>query len=290
MKTIFPYLIVFCIAFGCQKTEEKVESESKKMMMIKLPTKEKVYDEAAAAVESEDMEASPAPPPIDSEIPTEAKIIKNANIRFETSDLNESYATIQNAVKKHSAIIQNDNEGKDYGTVFRNLVVRIPSKNFDIFISDISKGVSYFDKKEISSDDVTEEYIDIDARLKAKKVLEIRYFELLKKASKVSEMIEIETQLATIREEIEAKEGQLRYMQSRVSMSTISIECYKTVAEQEGATESFGSKIWNAIGSGFNSISNFFIGLLQLWPFILIFVLGFYFIRKRIKKKTIKNE
>jgi Domain of unknown function (DUF4349) len=289
MKTIFPYLIVFCIVFGCQKTEEKVESDSKKMMMIKLPTKEKVYEEAAAAVESEDMEAPP-PPPTGSEITIEAKIIKNANIRFETSDLNESYTAIQNAVKKHGAIIQNDNEGKDYGTVFRNLVVRIPSKNFDVFISDISKGVSYFDKKEISSDDVTEQYIDIDARLKAKKILEIRYFELLKKASKVSEMIEIETQLATIREEIEAKEGQLRFMQSRVSMSTITIECYKTVAEQEGATESFGSKIWNAIGSGFNSISNFFIGLLQLWPFILIFVLGFYFIRKRIKKKTIKNE
>ncbi len=290
MKTIFPLLIVLCIVFSCQKTKEANLSKSK--MMINLPPKVNGNEEVATAA-MEVTEAPPPPPaspPTGSEIPTEAKIIKNANIRFETNDLNESYTAIQNAVKKHGAIIQNDNEGKDYGTVFRNLVVRIPSKNFDVFIADISKGVSYFDKKEISSDDVTEQYIDIDARLKAKKVLEIRYFELLKKANKVSEMIEIETQLATIREEIEAKEGQLRYMQSRVSMSTISIECYKTVAEQEGATESFGSKIWTAIASGFNSMSNFFIGLLQVWPFILIFVLGFYFIRKRIKKKTIKNE
>ncbi len=286
MKIIFSHLIVLCIAFGCQKTEE-VNLSKLKPSAILLSPKEKVYDEAATNFESKNSEVSPAPKPIDSKVSDESKIIKNANIRFETSDLNESYTAIQNAVKKNDAIIQNDNEGKNYGTVFRNLVIRIPSKNFDIFIADISKGVSYFDKKEISSDDVTEQYIDIDARLKAKKVLEIRYFELLKKANKVSEMIEIETQLATIREEIEAQEGQLRFMQSRVSMSTISIECYKTIAAQEGATESFGSKIWNAIGSGFNSMSSFFIGLLQVWPFILIFVFGFYFIRKRIKKKTI---
>ena len=140
-------------------------------------------------------------------------------------------------------------------------------------------------QKEISASDVTEEYIDVDARLKAKKILEARYFELLKKANKVSEMIEIETQLATIREEIDAKEGQLRYMKSRISMSTITIEFYKTVAEESGATVSFWSKIWNAIASGFNNISNFFIGIVQLWPFIAIFVLAFYFIRKRFKKK-----
>ncbi|MBC7641447.1 MAG: DUF4349 domain-containing protein [Flavobacterium sp.] len=115
---------------------------------------------------------------------------------------------------KNNAVLQNDVEGKDDQSIFRNVVVRVPSQNFDIFLNEICSGIAYFDRKEISSKDVTEQYIDIDARLKAKKILEARYSELLKKANKVSEMIEIEPQLATIREEIDAKEGQLRYMKN----------------------------------------------------------------------------
>jgi Domain of unknown function (DUF4349) len=217
---------------------------------------------------------------------TEQKIIKTGDIKFETSDLGATYTQMTAAVKRHNAIIQNDTEGKEYGSIFRRVIVRVPSKNFDAFLSDISKGVSYFDNKEISSQDVTEEYIDIDARLKAKKVLEARYLELLKKANKVSEMLEIEAQLSAIREEIEAKQGQLRYMKSQISMSTITIEFYKKVAEEAGATISYGSKIWNAISSGFNSISSFFIGLLSIWPFLFILAAAVYYIRKRFKKKT----
>ena len=216
----------------------------------------------------------------------EQKIIKTGDIRFETNDLEKTYSKMTTAVKKYNAIVQNDTEGKDYGSVFRKIIVRVPSKNFDLFLSDISKGVAYFDNKEISSQDVTEEYIDIDARLKAKKVLESRYLELLKKANKVTEMLEIEKQLSAIREEIEAKEGQLRYMQSQISMSTITIEFYKTVANEGGATISYGSKIWNAIKSGFNGISSFFIGLLSIWPFLIVLATAIYFIRKRFKKKT----
>ena len=99
-------------------------------------------------------------------------------------------------------------------------------------------------------------------------------------------MLEIETQLSAIREEIEAKEGQLRYMQNRVSMSTITIEFYKNVAEESGVTVSYGAKIWNAIKSGFFGISSFLLGLLEIWPFIILLSAIIYFIRKRIKKKT----
>ncbi len=275
--------IVYCIVFsiliiGCKQSEETtVEASSDvKAMLVPPPPPPNFNNDSVVDSVSEQQSSEKVTP----------KIIKEGNLRFETNDLEPTYQKIIVAAKKQNAIIQNDVEGKDYQSVFRNIVVRVPSQNFDLFIKEISNGVTYFDRKEISSKDVTEEYIDIDARLKAKKILETRYFELLKKATKVSEMIEIETQLASIREEIDAKEGQLRYMKSRISMSTISIEFYKTVAEESGATSSFGSKFWNAIVSGFNSISSFFIGIIQLWPFILIFVVGFYFIRKKIRNKN----
>ena len=276
MKNVVLFLVILLSFSSCKKSEAVAEDMA--ITAVKLPPKEK-----SAASSLYDKSDSPAED--DSKV-IEQKIIKTGDIRFETNDLGETYNKMITAVKKHKAIIQNDIEGKDYGSVFRKIIVRVPSKNFDAFLTDISKGVSYFDNKEISSQDVTEEYIDIDARLKAKKVLEARYLELLKKANKVSEMLEIEAQLSAIREEIEAKEGQLRYMQSQISMSTITIEFYKTVANEGGATISYGSKIWNAITSGFNSISSFFIGLLSIWPFLIILAAAVYYIRKRFKKKT----
>lgn len=275
MKNIL-FLFVFLVSFsGCKKAEEPLADMA--ISAVKLPSKEK------SETVSYDKLSSPA---VEDSKVVEQKIIKTGDIKFETNDLGETYGQMISAVKKHRAFIQNDTEGKDYGSVFRRITVRIPSKNFDSFLADISKGVTYFDNKEISSQDVTEEYIDVDARLKAKKVLEARYLELLKKANKVSEMLEIEAQLSAIREEIEAKEGQLRYMQSQISMSIINIEFYKTVANEGGATISYGSKIWNAITSGFNSISSFFIGLLSIWPFLIILAVIVHFIRKRFKKKT----
>lgn len=277
MKKLFLFLIIVLFSFSCKKSESYDSAVS--LSEVRLPAKEVDQVKFVKPVIANDKENV-----VNEEI--EQKIIKTGNIRFESNDLEETYNQLIIAVKKHHAIIQNDTEGKDYSSVFRRLVVRVPSKNFDLFLADISKGVTYFDNKDISSQDVTEEYIDIDARLKAKKVLEARYLELLKKANKVSEMLEIEAQLSAIREEIEAKEGQLRYMQSQISMSTITIEFYKTVANEGGATISYGSKIWNAFKSGFNEISNFFITLLSIWPFLIILALIAHFIRKRLKKKN----
>lgn len=283
MKSIALFFLLLFSFSGCKKSDVAAEdiASDEKLMTIKLPPKE--ASAGNALYDKGDLNSSTK----ETQQNIEQKIIKQGDLRFETNDLQATYTQIQNAVKSHNAIIQNDTEGKNYESVFRKLIIRVPSKNFDLFLKDISKGVAYFDNKEISSQDVTAEYIDIDARLKAKKVLENRYLELLKKANKVTEMLDIEKQLSAIREEIEAKEGQLNYMQNQVSFSTVTIEFYKSIAEESGVTTSYGMKIWTAIKSGFNSLSSFFINLLSIWPFIIMLVTAVYFIRKRFKSKKI---
>lgn len=274
MRCIFCFFCFVLILSGCNKSYED-ESSAMSIQTVKLPPKM----ESAA----DDKNLAPPPPAIKEKI--EQKIIKEATLRFETDNLETAFTQIQKAVTTNKARIINDSEGKDYATVFRNLTVKVPSQNFDRFISDISKGVSYFEVKSISAEDVTEQFIDLTSRLKTKKKLEERYLEILKKANKVSEILEIEEQISTIREEIEAKEGQLKYLESRVSESTITIEFYKTIAEKEGVKISYGSKLWTAIKSGFYSLSDLLISLLSVWPFVILFVILVYFIRKRLKRK-----
>lgn len=268
MKTLVAYLSFMVLPLMCSKAPE-TENYSNTAPEI-------AYDMAAevTTVENKITETIDA-----------AKVIKTANLRFTTTNLDNSYKKVASAITKYHATIQNDNSGKDYNSVYRNITVRVANTNFDAFIAEISKGVGYFDRKEISAQDVTEQYIDIQARIKAKKTLENRYLELLSKANKVPEILEIEKELATIREEIEAKEGQLNYLQSQVSMSTVSIEMYVENASGNNATVSYGRKMGNAIKSGFNGLSTFFLGILYIWPFILILAITFFFVRYKLRKK-----
>lgn len=283
MKKLLSAFIFLLLLLGCKQNEYVTEYESS--AAVEMAETEAVATEEAVSDEKPITTLGlPVKEKSDEKIATQ--IIKNGNLRFETSNIETTYNQVLNAVKKYNGTIQNDNEGKNNYTIYRNLIIRVPSKNFDALIKDISNGVSYFDTKEISSQDVTEEYIDVLSRIKTKKALEERYLELLKKASKVSEILEVEQQLSTIREEIESKEGRLKYINDRVATSTITIEFYKFQAEKGGATVSYGSKIVNAIKSGFNGISSFFIWLIEVWPFIVILVAIIYFIRKRFKKKN----
>lgn len=279
MKKLFLSLAVLLVLISC-KEDANATTLEEKVTTIALHKPKVAMDAKMDAPADKSYESAPAAPR-----PVETKIIKNANLRYASEDISKSFTTIQKAVSKYQATISNDASGKEYEETYRNLTIRIPNQYFDSFISDISQGIQHFDTKEISQQDVTEEYVDVESRMHAKKKLEERYLQLLQKANKVSEMLEIEKQLAEIREEIEAKEGQLRYLQNRVTLSTIHIEIYTATPSESGATVSYGGKIWNSIQSGFNEMSNFLLSLISIWPLIVIFVGSFFWYRRHKNKK-----
>lgn len=276
------YAILISLFVSCNQADAIAESDMRIVSLSAADTTA-VADEETYSKDKMELKLPPKGENI------ESKIIKSGNFRFQTDDLDKTYNQILSATKKYKSFIKNDSQSNDDYQLSRTVYIRIPNENFDAFISEISKGVSYFDRKDISSEDVTEEYIDVVSRIKTKKVLEERYYELLKKASKVSEMLEIEKQLSEIREEIEAKQGRLKYLQNKVSMSTLTIEFYKPIAKGGKATVSYGGRIGNAIVAGFNGITNFFITLLGIWPVIVTLVVLFILIRKRIKRKNKKD-
>ena len=218
----------------------------------------------------------------------EQKIIKTGQLVFETKNVEATDQKIRNLTSQYKGFIQSDNSGKSYNRIFQNLVVRIPTENFQKFLDEISKGVEYFDQKQISQQDVSEEFVDLEARLKAKRELETRYLQLLTKANSVKDMLEIERELSNIREEIEAKQGRLQYLQSQVSMSTATIEFYKVTAET-GVTKSYGQKMTNALKGGWNGISVLFLGILYLWPLFLVAIIVVIFLRIFLKSRKLKN-
>src|SRR6218665_52510 len=178
MRQLFFLSVLVLILLGCSKSSASAE-ENYAIATVQLPPKgeSEAYDKKPSP-----NDAPPPPPPkVGQQI--EQKIIKEATLKFETDNLENSFSQIQKAVANSKARIINDSEGKDFATLFRNLTIKVPSQNFDRFINDVSKGVSYFEVKNISAEDVTEQFIDLTSRLKTKKKLEERYLEILKKAN-----------------------------------------------------------------------------------------------------------
>lgn len=211
----------------------------------------------------------------------ERKLIKEGRVVFESGNLSATRKTVFDAVEKYKGYVSSDQEYKSPGRKSNTVVIRVPAINFDTLLSDATKGVEKFDSKEINVKDVTEEFLDIQVRLKTKKELEQRYIDLLKQAQNVSEILEIEKYSGQLRTEIESIEGRLKYLQDRVSVSTLTMTFYESIPNE---TE-FGKKIKNGFRTGWDNLIWFFIGLINIWPFIFGLIGLIFGIKKYRKKK-----
>jgi uncharacterized DUF497 family protein len=212
----------------------------------------------------------------------ERMLIKEAYIDFETNDLDLSRNNIVEVTKKYKGYIASDRTNNLSNKNNTTIVVRIPSVDFDSFLYDATKSIENFDRKDIDVKDVTEEFLDVQARLKTKKELESRLLTLVKQSSKIADIIEIEKQLTELRSDIESIEGRLKYLQSQVSMSTLTITFYKQVPN----VASFGQKFINGFHNGWEYLIWFFVILTNIWPFILLSVLLVITIKWYKKRKN----
>ena len=251
-------LLIFILIIGCHSKNDNANLEMASESMM-------AYEDIA---EKEN-------------ITIERKLIKEGQIEFESKDINSAKQTILNAINKSKGYISSDNEYKSLGRISNIITIRVPANNFDQLLAEATKGIKRFDRKVIEIKDVTEEFLDIQARLKTKKELEIRYLELLKKANNVSEMLEVEKQMGQLRSDIESIEGRLKYLENKVSFSTLTITVYEKISSQ---TE-FGTKFKNGFKNGWENLIFFFVALTNIWPFIFIIIALLLVIKVWRKKK-----
>ncbi len=213
------------------------------------------------------------------------KVITEGEINFETSNPTITRELITKSITEFKGYIANDNIYDYKDKIEYSVTVRVPANKFDLLLDRISKNAKKIDRKNINALDVTEEFIDIETRLKTKKALENRFKELLQKANKVDEILNIEKEIGNLRTEIEAQEGRLEYLKNKVSFSTLTIIYYKTTSTSFG----FGSKIINAIKDGWSYLLILIILIISAWPIVLLVFTSILIYKKLIKKTNKQN-
>ena len=233
----------------------------------------------------EDMRISVPPTSLVNE---EKKIQRNANISIEVKNLDESIDKLNEIILLFNAeIISSNKGGLDFGQPYANIRIRVLSGNLDSAINEFKKLSTKIISENIYTNDVTEEFIDTEARLKIMKSTEDRFNSLLLKSETVEEIIQVEKELMRIRGDIESLEGRLNYLSKTTDTSEINLNLNEQIpitGESWKINDSFTSALQN-LSSFAKWLADFIINIIVFIPAIIVIALIIIFLRKLIKNR-----
>jgi len=155
------------------------------------------------------------------------KIIKDGEISIKVNDIEKSKKQVDSLVKSYNSYYDNEKLDNNTDNVTYNLKIRIPSVFFEKFISNFENGSCEITSKSINARDVTDQYIDVETRLENKKLYYSKYNELLKRANKVQDILDIQEKIRVLQEEIESTQGRLKYLNDQIAYSTLELSIFK---------------------------------------------------------------
>lgn len=235
----------------------------------------------------------------DQEIPTQDQptqeqqrlIIRTGTMNLEIESYEEADRKINDLVKSldgyTSASSSSMNAaGKKQGSV----TIKVPAEKFDELISKLGE-IGQISSQNITSSDVTEEYIDLGARLKTERELEQRLISLLDtKASTLSDVIEIEGKLATVRQKIESVEGRMKYLRSQSAFSTLTVSIFEPSLLETSSGGGFFYEIGQAFKEGLEGFTSvlktIIIAAIALLPLLIFIGIIIYLVIRGIKWYT----
>lgn len=218
------------------------------------------------------------------------KIVYTSNIQLQVEEFSDFEPKLERLIRAHhgfAAERSTDRKHKDHrgGT----WVIRVPVDQYDTFLSGMA-ALGFATSRSETADDVTEAYVDLQARMSNKRKLEQRVIAMLEEhVGKLSDVMEIERELARIREEIERMEGRLRVLMDQTSLATIHLKVTEKARYEPPTAPSVSDRVAAAWSGSILNIAAtgaaVMIGLIAILPWLVLLapvVLLGYHIRARM--------
>jgi hypothetical protein len=172
---------------------------------------------------------------------TDKKVIKNGNLTLKVDDVDDAVLKIGKIAKDNGGDLFSSNLSKNSQDLKSGtLSVKVPVANFEKTFAEAKKVAAAVLRESTSGQDVTEQYQDLEGRIKNKQTEEVAYQKVLDQAQKISDILEVTQALSRVRAEIESLQGKLRYLASQADMSTIAI----SMSEDSNITVSDSWRPW----------------------------------------------
>mgnify|MGYP001487336199 FL=1 len=208
-----------------------------------------------------------------------SKIQVNGSLSLEVDDIDKASKMVRILVLSHEGRISNSDTGS-FEQRYANITLLVPSSNFYQIIDDIKKLSVLVSNENIYSNDVTEEYIDTEARLSVMKDTENRFSTLLQGTKNIDEAIKVEKELMRIRGEIDSLQGRMNYFVKTTENSVLNlrmVESMPLTGDQWDAKKSISDSLRNLVSFS-KHVADFLIGVLIFSPVIGVLGALSYFV------------
>ncbi|SDN78679.1 DUF4349 domain-containing protein [Alkalicoccus daliensis] len=277
---------------------------------------EEAVDDGGGLIESNE-EAADAPAeedgaqedfPESEEAPTADQtgqmVIYNGHISIEVDNYDAIQSAIQEQVDSMSGYVVESNVQQAGENEERSgrIVVRIPQEHFHPFLQELESASTTVVEQSTSGNDVSEEYVDLESRLRSQEVVEERLLTFLGEAESTEDLLAISQDLEEVQSEIERVTGRMNYLENQVAFSTVTIEIQERAVhvdqmqDQESlhTFERAQSLFMNTVNFLLTALSQVVVFLIGLSPVIvpLAVIAGavYWFTRRRKKKEQKRQE
>ncbi|HEX8265111.1 MAG TPA: DUF4349 domain-containing protein [Pyrinomonadaceae bacterium] len=277
------------VSFGCAASEKAVQISDSNAASAAPATEPGVYGKTSQTqkISLEQTANAQNVPAV-----TERKVIRNANLTLETNAPEEAGRKIAAIAESKGGFVVNSEaktSGADDSTrTSVTVTVRVPASQFDTTVAEIRQTAERVSQEKVSGQDVTEEFIDLEARIRTQKALEAQFLEIMKGARSVADALEVQKQLAEVRGEIEKVEGRRKFLENQTSFSTITVTL-NTPTVFAAASTGFGAQLWRALGDGVDAALFVVLGLIRVFlamlPLLILFGIPIWLIVRHFRKK-----
>ncbi|RXK86120.1 DUF4349 domain-containing protein [Filimonas effusa] len=210
------------------------------------------------------------------------KIIKTADITLQLTDYASFNNNIHKNIRAYGAYIASEKQVHSEFELKNIITVKVPVDQFEQLANSFSDSSVKIIEKNISTQDVSSEIVDIKARMEAKKQVRERYLELLKQAKNMKDILTVQQEINAIQEDIESAGGRAGYLSHQAAYSTINLTYYQLLKGPcEVSEPGFFSRLGEAFIKSLNSLEDFIVFLFYLWPLWIALLIGYQFFRKR---------
>jgi len=204
-----------------------------------------------------------------STLAADRKIIRNGDLTLETGSPTDGLRKITAVAESHGGFVVNSEFTQNRVEAGANpsqtvtVIARVPASQFATALEEIRGAGDRVISEKISGQDVSEEYLDLEARLRTKKALEAQFLEIMKQAHKVQDALDVQSQLADVRTEIERLEGRRRFLENQAALSTITTTLQMPQPLVAATTGSFGVSLKRTVGDAVDLAASIILFIIQ---------------------------
>ncbi|GAA0480302.1 hypothetical protein GCM10008986_01010 [Salinibacillus aidingensis] len=283
-------VLAACSSDDTGKSEESSRLDQADSSADMVQTNEKGQDQTATEEQAENQKDTNT---------DNRMIMYHARLTLNIKDIDGAVEDITSRTNQiNGYVVETTSTNRDQH-VQSHMTVRIPNPELQSFTKELEKLSEKVVEKHVRGEDVTEEYTDLESRLKAKKAVENRLLEFMKGAEKTEDLLNISKDLAKVQEEIEQMEGRMKYLENRTEFAEVTITLKDISVNVPGIAEKdlqTGERIQKAFTNSLNQLSSFFSGLIVFLigysPFLIILAIfggSIWFFKNRKNKKDTES-